>query len=93
VLQPTDGPLVLPAVHDQNEGTAPTGDFSYRVNGVNGKDMYSGQIQNSATVEKRQKSLAPGETRSGTFNITGQVVTDRTWACSPTCTRRRRSPS
>jgi len=63
----------------KNEGSAPTGDFTFLVNGVNGKDRFTGQIENDASVETRQKSLAPGQTRSGTFNITGETVERRTW--------------
>ncbi len=63
----------------KNEGSAPTGDFTFLVNGVNGRDRFTGQIENEASVETRQKSLAPGQTRGGTFNITGNVVAKRTW--------------
>lgn len=63
----------------KNEGSAPTGDFSYRVNGVYAKDRFSGEYEANASFEARQASLAPGQTKSGTFSVHEDTIERRTW--------------
>ena len=62
-----------------NEGTAETGNFVMRARPVRGTDEFSGVLQNEASRTFTRTSLAAGQSRSGSFRVTKNVVDKRTW--------------